>query len=209
VVRESQIAPGLLIALEGVDGCGKSTQAELLAAALAKEGHQVVLTREPTHGSAGQRLQRYLLGPSRHLTAAEELELFMEDRREHVAQIIRPSLARGKIVITDRYYYSSVAYQGALGLDPQDILAANEAFAPAPDLVFILEIPAPKALARLSRKRQGTRQVSESLSYLKQVATIYASLKGPRFRRVKASRPPLQVRAAILKEIHKVLKELE
>lgn len=209
MVRESQNPPGLLIALEGVDGCGKSTQAELLAASLTKAGHRVVLTREPTQGQAGQKLQRYLLGPSRHLTPAEELELFMEDRREHVAQVIRPSLARGKIVITDRYYYSSVAYQGALGLDPNDILAANEAFAPAPDLVFILEIPAKTALARLARKRKGTRQVSESLSYLKQVATIYASLKGPRFRRVKASRPPLEVRAVILEEIHNVLKELE
>jgi dTMP kinase len=208
MVKESRIAPGVLFALEGVDGCGKSTQAELLAASLVKAGQQVVLTREPTHGPAGQKLQRYLLGPSRHLSPAEELELFMEDRREHVAQIIRPSLARGKIVITDRYYYSSVAYQGALGLDPHDILAANEAFAPAPDLVFLLELPVKMALARLTRKRQGTRQVSESFSYLKQVAAIYASLKGPRFRRVEAARPTMEVHAIILEETRKVLKAL-
>ena len=107
----------------------------MLAASLKKDGHQVVLTREPTHGPAGQRLQSYLLGPSRHLSPAEELDLFMADRREHVAQIIKPALERGKVVLTDRYYYSSVAYQGALGLDPNDILAANEAFAPVPDLV--------------------------------------------------------------------------
>ena len=112
----------------------------MLAASLKKEGHQVVLTREPTHGPAGQKLQSYLLGPSRHLSPAEELDLFMADRREHVAQIIKPALERGKVVLTDRYYYSSVAYQGALGLDPHDILAANEAFAPVPDLVFILEL---------------------------------------------------------------------
>jgi dTMP kinase len=209
VVKESPIAPGLLIALEGVDGCGKSTQAELLAAALEKAGHRVVLTREPTQGPAGQELHRYLLGPSRHLTPAEELALFMEDRREHVAQVIRPSLARSRIVITDRYYYSSVAYQGALGINPQDIQAANEAFAPAPDLVFILELPVQKALARLARQRRGTRQVSESLSYLRRVAAIYAGLQGPRFRRVEASRPPLEVHRDILNEVNQVLKEQE
>ena len=203
------MAGGFLIALEGVDGSGKSTQAGLLAASLEKDGHQVVLTREPTHGPAGQKLQSYLLGPSRHLTPEEELELFTADRREHVAQIIEPSLARGKIVITDRYYYSSVAYQGALGLNPDDILAANEAFAPRPDLIFILTLPVPEALARLAKKGKGARQVSESFHYLRQVAAIYAGLKGRRFRRVDASPPPLSVHAVILEETCKALKEME
>jgi dTMP kinase len=202
------MAGGFLIALEGVDGSGKSTQARLLTAALEKAGHQVVLTREPTHGPAGQKLQSYLLGPSRHLSPQEELDLFIEDRREHVAQIIKPALERGKVVITDRYYYSSVAYQGALGLDPNDILAANEAFAPAPDLVFILELPVTEALARLAKKGKAARQVSESFPYLKQVAAIYASLKGPHFRRLDASRPPMEVHASILEEVRKSLKEL-
>ncbi|MCX5891544.1 MAG: dTMP kinase, partial [Deltaproteobacteria bacterium] len=198
---------GLLIALEGIDGSGKSTQAEMLAAYLKKDGHQVILTREPTNGTAGQKLQAYLLGPSRHLSPAEELELFMEDRREHVEQVIKPALERGKVVITDRYYYSSVAYQGALGLDPNDILAANEVFAPAPDLIFILELPVTAALARLAKKGQAARQVSESLPYLKQVEAVYASLKGPRFRRVEAFRPPMEVHRIILEETRKALKE--
>lgn len=202
------MASGFLIALEGVDGSGKSTQAELLAASLEKDGHEVVLTREPTSGPAGQRLQSYLLGPSRHLSPEEELHLFMEDRREHVAQIIKPSLERGKIVITDRYYYSSAAYQGALGLNPDDILAANEAFAPVPDLVFLLDLPVTEALQRLARKGKGARQVSESFLYLKQVAAIYASLKGARFRRVASSRPPMAVHAVILEEARRALKEV-
>lgn len=201
------MATGFLIALEGVDGSGKSTQAEMLAGSLEKDGHQVVLTREPTHGPAGQKLQAYLLGSSRHLSPAEELELFMEDRREHVAQIIRPALERGKVVITDRYYYSSVAYQGALGLKPNDILAANEAFAPVPDLVFILDLPVTEALARLAKKGKGARQVSESFPYLKQVAAVYASLKGPHFRRLDASRPPMEVHSTIVKEVRQALKE--
>lgn len=202
------MASGLLIALEGIDGSGKSTQAEMLAASLEKNGHQVVLTREPTHSQAGQRLQAYLLGPSRHLSPAEELKLFIADRREHVAQVIKPSLERGKIVITDRYYYSSVAYQGALGLDPRDILAANEAFAPVPDLVFILELPVTEALERLAKKGKGARQVSESFPYLKQVAAIYAGLKGPLFRHLDATAPPMEVHAVILAAVRKVLKEV-
>jgi dTMP kinase len=201
------MAQGFLIALEGIDGSGKSTQAEMLAASLKKDGHQVVLTREPTNGPAGQRLQSYLLGPSRHLSPAEELDLFMADRREHVAQTIKPALERDKVVITDRYYYSSVAYQGALGLDPNDILAANEAFAPVPGLVFILELPVTDALARLAKKGKGARQVSESFPYLKQVEAVYTSLKGPRFQRLDASGPPMEVHVIILEEVRKSLKE--
>jgi len=201
------MAKGFLIALEGVDGSGKSTQAGLLAASLEKDGHPVVLTREPTDGPAGQQLRSYLKGPGRHLSPEEELKLFMEDRRGHVSQTISPSLARGKIVISDRYYYSSVAYQGALGLDPDDILAANQSFAPAPDLVFILVLPLAEALRRLARKGKGARQVSESFPYLRQVAAIYAGLQGPRFRRVEASRPPPSVHAAILEETRMALRE--
>ncbi|MCL4501833.1 MAG: dTMP kinase [Deltaproteobacteria bacterium] len=202
------MASGLLIAFEGVDGSGKTTQAEMLAASLKKDGYQVVLTREPTHGPAGQKLQAYLLGPSRHLSPMEELHLFNEDRREHVEQVINPSLAQGKVVITDRYYYSTAAYQGALGLNPNDILAANEAFAPAPDLVFILELPVTEAMARLAKKGKAARQLSESFPYLKQVEAIYASLKGPRFLRLDASRPPMEVHALILEEVRRSLKEL-
>ncbi len=201
------MAKGFLIALEGVDGSGKSTQAGLLAGSLKKDGYPVVLTREPTNGPAGQQLRSYLKGPARHLSPEEELSLFLEDRRGHVSQIISPSLARGKIVISDRYYYSSVAYQGALGLDPDDILAANQSFAPAPDLVFLLVLPVAEALHRLARKGKEARQVSESFPYLKQVAAIYAGLQGPRFRRVEASGPPLTVHAAILEETRRALQE--
>ena len=83
----------------------------------------------------GQQIREYFQGPTRHLSPKEELNLFMADRREHVAEVIKPALAEGKIVITDRYYYSSVAYQGALGLDPDRILAAKRGpgGAPGPD----------------------------------------------------------------------------
>jgi dTMP kinase len=89
---------GVLLALEGVDGSGKTTQARLLAEALRQRGLAVLLTREPTSGPAGEKLRRYLAGPSRHLSPDAELALFLEDRREHVALVIRPALAAGQVM---------------------------------------------------------------------------------------------------------------
>ena len=201
------MARGCLLALEGVDGCGKTTQAGFLAAALEKLGREVLVTQEPTKGLTGQKLRQYLTGPSRSLSPTEELHLFIMDRREHVETLIEPALAEGKIVICDRYYYSTVAYQGALGLDPAEILAQNESFAPRPDLVFILTLPVPLAMKRLAGKGRKGRQLSESPHYLEQVAAIYASLAGPHIRRVDTSLlRPETAHEIILRE---TLQELE
>jgi dTMP kinase len=189
---------GILLALEGVDGCGKSTQAELLASALRERGLEVVLTCEPTDSPLGQQIREYFQGPTRYLSPKEELNLFMADRREHVEEVIDPALAEGKIVITDRYYYSSVAYQGALGLDPDRILAQNEILAVRPDLTVILTLPVAQAMARLSGTPQRVRQVSEDSAYLERVATIYAGLQGPLLHHLDASAPPPAVHAALL-----------
>jgi dTMP kinase len=189
---------GVLLALEGIDGCGKSTQAELLASALRERGLEVVLTCEPTDTPLGRQIREYFQGSERYLSPREELNLFMADRRVHVAEVIDPALTEGKIVITDRYYYSSVAYQGALGLDPDRILAQNEVMAVRPDLVIILTLPVAQALARLSKTPQRTRQVSEDLAYLEQVAAIYAGLQGANLRHLDASAPAPEVHAALL-----------
>jgi dTMP kinase len=188
----------VLIALEGVDGAGKTTQAVSLAATLARFGRRVLFTREPTAGPAGCRLRDYLAGQQRHLTPAEELALFQADRREHVDKTIRPALGRGWVVITDRYYYSSAAYQGALGLDPKVILAESEAFAPRPDLVVIFTLPLPLALARRLEARGGEMQVSEVPDYLEKVAVLYDSFQGPHLKRLDASDPPAQVLGRLL-----------
>lgn len=189
---------GVLLALEGIDGCGKSTQAELLAAALRARGLEVVLTCEPTDSPLGQQIREYFQGPDRYLSPKEELNLFMADRRGHVTEVIEPALAEGKIVITDRYYYSSVAYQGAMGLDPDRILAQNEILAVRPDLAVILTLPVAQALARLSAIPQHARQVSEDPAYLEQVAALYAGLQGPHLRHLDASAPAPAVQAALL-----------
>jgi len=188
----------VLIALEGVDGAGKTTQTRLLAAALEARGRAAVLTREPTEGPHGRQLRRYLAGRTRHLSPEEELELFTADRRDHVRETIAPALAAGLVVITDRYYYSSAAYQGALGLDPAGIIAINEAFAPRPHLVFILSLSLERALARLREKRQHAPQVSEAPDYLSKVAAVYDTFQGDHLHRVDASGPPEAVHSRIL-----------
>ena len=115
---------GWLIAFEGIDGTGKTTQIELLAEVLRQRGLRVVATREPTDGQYGRKI-RQLYKNRKSVTPEEELNLFLHDRREHVVQVIAPALASGKVVLTDRYYYSTAAYQGAAGHDPQKIIAAN------------------------------------------------------------------------------------
>ncbi|MGQ9688493.1 MAG: dTMP kinase [Desulfobaccales bacterium] len=184
---------GILIALEGVDGAGKSTMAGGLAAILARFGRRVLLTREPTFGVHGRRLREYLAGSERHLSPAEELALFQADRREHVEEAIRPALARGWVIITDRYYYSSAAYQGALGLDPREILRESETFAPRPDLVVIFTLPLTLALSRCLTDRSSEVQVTEVPPYLEQVAAIYDTFQGPHLKRLDAAPPASQV----------------
>ena len=91
------MGPGFFLALEWIDGSGKTTQARLLAVSLLQQGREVVLTREPSDGEAGQKLRRYLHGPGRNLSPREELDLFLADRREHVERVIKPGLAAGRI----------------------------------------------------------------------------------------------------------------
>jgi dTMP kinase len=190
---------GHLIALEGVDGAGKTTQAMSLAATLARFGRRVLFTQEPTFGPAGLRLREYLAGGQRHLSPAEELDLFQSDRREHVEKTIQPALKQGWVIITDRYYYSSAAYQGALGLDPQQILADSELFAPRPDLVVILTLPLDVAVARrLDGKGEEEIQVTEVPAYLEKVAAIYDTFQGPHLRRLDAAPPASQVQIKLL-----------
>src|SRR4051812_21288936 len=99
-------SPSVLIAFEGIDGSGKSTQAAMLGAWLNGQGREVVLTKEPTNGPHGTRLrQPFMAG---RLSPREELDCFVADRREHVESLIKPALARGAVVIVDRYYYSTV-----------------------------------------------------------------------------------------------------
>jgi dTMP kinase len=185
---------GQLIAFEGIDGTGKSTQIKLLAEFLRGQGRRVVLTREPTDSSYGRRIRELYI--SRNATPEEELELFLHDRRLHVQELIAPELAAGSIVLTDRYYYSTAAYQGANGLDPQKILALNS-FAPRPDLVILLTMPPELSSERICNGRGEQLNAFEQLDALRRTADIFASFADPWICRIDAVQPVTSVCAAI------------
>ena len=124
--------PGKLIVFEGTDGTGKTTQRDMLAKYLMTHGYATLITKEPTEGPYGMQIRDLYRNRNRY-SPEEELELFLADRRDHVVSLLLPNLQEGKIILCDRYYFSTAAYQGALGLDPETILALND-FAPEPTL---------------------------------------------------------------------------
>jgi dTMP kinase len=189
-VREQTTATaarrGVLVVLEGIDGAGKTTQAALLADRLAAAGVTVVRAKEPTDGPHGARLRAS--ARTGRLPPEEELALFEADRREHVATVIAPALARGDVVLLDRYYFSTAAYQGARGLDAEEIVARNERFAPVPDLLVILEVPVDVGLARIRERGDGEGNLFERREALERCAAIFAALDRPYCIRLDGTR---------------------
>jgi len=176
---------GILIVVEGIDGAGKSTLAKGLANKLTTLGKDVILTFEPTAGQYGRRLRESFTSEKR-LTLDEELELFMLDRKEHVESLLIPALSKGKVIICDRYYFSTMAYQGARGADPQDIQARNEAFYPVPDLLLIPVLPAREAVNRIRIIRKDRPNNFEQLAYLEKVSMIFDNITGDYVERLDA-----------------------
>jgi len=197
---------GLLLAVEGIDGTGKSSQVRLLAESLREEGYPVVVTREPTDGPHGRRIREYFA--KRHQLSPEaELELFMDDRRQHVREVIAPALAAGRIIVTDRYYFSTAAYQGAAGRDPEEILAANETFAPVPDLVLLLTLSPAQGIRRIRELRGEDLNDFEQEEALGKVAGIFATLRRDYIARIDASGSMDEVHALIADRVRRLLAE--
>lgn len=172
---------GKLIVIEGIDGTGKSTQATMLAEALRKDGHEVVQSFEPTNGPWGRKLRES--ATTGRLTIEDELDYFLKDRRQHVEELITPTVDKGGIVILDRYYFSSMAYQGARGIDPAEIRTKNEAFAPQPDILIILDLPVDIALERIG-VRDGEANEFEKRESLQFCRDLFLSLKDEPFAHV-------------------------
>lgn len=195
---------GLLIVFEGLDGAGKTTQLGRLYDYLCRQGRDVVSLREPTDGPWGQRLRHLMLHGRGAVTPATELEWFLNDRREHVDQRIRPALDQKQIVLLDRYYFSTMAYQGALGCNPQSIRIRNEAFAPPPDLLLLLALPPVVGWQRL--KQRGAPSHFERLDYLERVATIFDAMDFPYLRRIPADQEAEVVHAQVRRETQQLLR---
>lgn len=172
----------MLIVFEGIDGAGKSTQASLLADKLKKNGFSVILTSEPTDGPLGQKIRQL----KTRLTPLEEMKLFTEDRKGHVRDVILPALKEGKIVVCDRYLYSSAAYQGALGIDPFAIMETNLEFAPRPDITFFLDLSIENAFNRIIQNRGAPLSPYETRGNLKKVREIYFIIRDSSFVDVNA-----------------------
>jgi dTMP kinase len=192
---------GRLIAFEGVEGAGKSTQLEMLRQALEKAGHQVVSTREPGATTAGERVRSILLDRDSTLHPRAEALLFAAARAQLVEQVIRPALQRGETVLCDRYLHSSLAYQGVargLGVEP---VAAINAFATGglmPDLVVLLLVDPAEGLARGRGERD--RIEDQDLEFHQRVERGFLELAAADpdcFAVVDAARPAEEVAAEV------------
>ena len=176
---------GWLIVFEGIDGTGKSTQCRKMEEYLNIKGFSVVRYREPTDGIWGKKIRKILSVGRGDVTREEELSWFNKDRREDVEKNISPALGENKVVLMDRYYYSTAAYQGALELDTDDILRDNESFSPIPDRVYIFTAPPEQCLKRIKNSRDSYSSF-EKLEYLIKVQKKFNSFEGSYIKKINS-----------------------
>ncbi len=185
---------GAFIVIEGLDGSGKTTQAKLLAAKLRKN-HKAVYTQEPSKGKIGKFIRnRILYGEKRFSTTIEAL-MFAADRLEHIQNEVLPALAGGYVVVSDRYVYSSLAYQGSAGLSLEWIETINE-HALKPDLALFIDVDPEAVQARLKSRKS----VMENLETQRKVRKIYQKfIEKGELVRIDGDKPKTAVAQEILK----------
>ena len=183
---------GTFISFEGIDGSGKSTQLRLLANILRAQGHELVVTREPGGTPLGLRLREALLDSQEHVDPLTELLVFAADRAQHVRTILRPALAAGKIVLTDRYADATRAYQGAgRGFAPELIAEVVKLATDGlePDLTLLFDLPPAEGVARTRRrtngKDRGDRLDSEAEDFHVRVREAYLRIAAAEPERVR------------------------
>ena len=158
---------GAFICIEGLDGCGKTTQAKMLAKKLGKS-RNTLYTAEPSRGKIGTYIRNRCLYGEKRLSTVVEALLFAADRIEHVENEVLPALREGRLVISDRYIYSSLAYQGAAGLSLEWIENVNK-HALKPDLAVFIDVDPKTVMHRLKRKRS----VMENMETQQKVRDVY------------------------------------
>ncbi len=170
---------GRFITVEGIDGCGKSTQARLLAEALGRAGYDVLMLREPGGVAISEKIRALLLDPANaEMSDTCELLLYEAARAQLVHEVIAPALAAGRMVVCDRFYDSTTAYQGYAGGVPLDVVARANALAVgacAPDLTLVFDID-PAVAARRRAARDEDRMEAKGLAYQHRVAEGFRAI---------------------------------
>ena len=185
----------ILIAVEGIDGAGKTTQVDLLREALTSVGEAPVTSKEPTNGRWGRIIKES--ASTGRLPVKDELDAFINDRTEHVTNLVHPALEEGRIVILDRYFYSSIAYQGSRGANYKEVQAIMEARFPIPDAVFILDIDPILSVHRIATSRGDEPNHFEDRKNLAKAREIFNEMSGPMIHRIDGS----MSRGAVLAQI--------
>ncbi len=198
---ESILKSPLFIVLEGIDGSGKGEMIKRLEVFLKEKGHDVIVTREPTDSQYGKQIRKILAEEKDPKANAQKcFELYVKDREEHVKEIEK-WLEQGNIVICDRYYYSTIAYQNAQGIDVEELIAANIEFR-TPDLTLILDLPPEVSLERISKARAIEK--FEKIEFMKTLRQNFLDLKNKLDDNIKiidASKTKEEVFEQIKKEI--------
>jgi dTMP kinase len=191
----------VLIAFEGIDGAGKTTQAVAACEKLRETGYDAIYLREPTDGPHGTRLRQLMVSGRESIKPMEEFGLFLADREDDVKRNIRPALDRGSVICIDRYYISSIAYQGALGIDPVFIRTENEKIAPVPDLILYFRIPVKDCVGRIVASRKGGQNLFERSSYQARVFEQFEAMDFPQMARLDAMQPVEALHKEVMRAI--------
>jgi dTMP kinase len=192
------------ITFEGIEGSGKSTQAARLVSRL---GPSALLTREPGGTALGRAVRGLLLDVEHHVTPRAELLLFFADRAQHVEEVVRPALAAGRVVVSDRYWDSTLAYQGygrGLGRGVIEALAAIATGGLRPDLIVLMDVSVHEGLARIRRRPRADRLEGEEPSFHQRVRDGYlamASAEPARWLVVDAEGPADHVAEAVWERV--------
>ncbi|MDH5386385.1 MAG: dTMP kinase [Candidatus Aminicenantes bacterium] len=185
---------GIFICIEGLDGSGKTTHAHRIVRNLQKKGFDAVYTTEPSQGEYGKFIRTSVLQGKKRMPRVLEALLFAVDRVEHLEKDVKPALEEGKIVISDRCVYSSLAYQGAAGLDLEWIEEINRMALP-PDLAIYIDVPPEVVVERIKRKKS----VMERLETQRKVREVYMKyVKNGKFVPVDGDRKKGEVEKSIL-----------
>jgi dTMP kinase len=172
----------ILIAVEGIDGAGKTTQVRMLKEALERAGETPVVSKEPTNGPWGKIIKES--ASTGRLAPEDELNAFLKDREQHVNELISPALERGRVVILDRYFYSSIAYQGSRGASVAEVRTIMESRFPIPDAVFLLDVDPAIGVHRIAHSRGEEPNHFEDRANLGRARSIFQAMSAPNIHHI-------------------------